>query len=212
MLAVSASAADMPAEPYAPYQAPIEPVVPAFSWSGFYVGGNVGYGWARTEWTGGAGNFTTSPDGFQVGGTGGYNFQTGAFVFGIEGDIDYVDLNGTAVNNLCATCTIKDTWLATLRGRVGYAFGRWLPYFTGGGAWGNVYVSSPAGSGTSTKGGWSAGGGVEYSWDRLWSAKLEYLYADLGDANCPAATCGTLTDVNLHYTQSILRAGINYHF
>lgn len=213
MMAFSAKAADLPQQPYQqPYKAPIEPILPVFSWSGFYIGGNVGYGWGNGQWSGGAGDFTTSPTGYQVGATGGYNLQVNSFVFGVEGDIDYVDLNGTDVSALCVSCTIKDTWLATFRGRVGYAFGRWLPYFTAGGAWGNIYVSSPSGSGTSTKGGWSAGGGVEYSWARPWSAKLEYLYTDLGDAQCDAATCGTATQVDLHFTQSIVRAGINYHF
>lgn len=114
--------------------APSEPIaVPLFNWTGFYVGVNGGYGWGKSNWTGGAGDFTVSPNGFMLGGTAGYNLQTGTFVWGLEGDIDYVDFNGTAANLACGTCTIKDTWLGTFRGRLGIAMNRWLPYITGGG-------------------------------------------------------------------------------
>ncbi len=120
----------------------------------------------------------------------GYNFQTGLFVWGIEGDIDYMNLKGTADAAICASCTFKDTWLGTLRGRIGYSFDRWLPYLTGGLAYGNMYVDAGNGaSATKTKAGWTAGAGVEYAFLGGWSTKLEYLYVDLGSITCgsPAA-------------------------
>ena len=206
---LAAQAADLPRPPY---KTPIVPIEPAFSWSGLYVGINGGYMWGSSQWTGGAGNFELSPNGWLAGGTLGYNFQAGSWVLGVEGDIDYANLKGTANSTLCSGCTFKDTWLGTLRGRVGYAYGQWLPYLTAGGAWGNVYVANASGSQTSTKGGWTAGGGVEYSWGGPWSAKLEYLYVDLGDATCGTATCFISSSATVHFTSNIVRAGVNYRF
>jgi outer membrane immunogenic protein len=194
-----------------PYQPPPEPIAPLFTWSGFYLGVNGGYLWGSAQWTGGAGNFENSPGGFLGGGTLGYNIQTGNFVWGIEGDVDYVNAKDTANTAICNGCTFKDTWLATVRGRLGYSFNQWLPYVTGGGAWGDAYISSPAGSVSDTKGGWTAGGGIEYAFGH-WSAKVEYLYADLGDTTCATAMCLLPADTTLHFTSNILRGGMNYRF
>jgi outer membrane immunogenic protein len=206
--AAGSQAADMPR----PYQAPIQTYVPQFTWTGFYLGGNLGYAAASSHWTGGAGDFTVSPNGFIAGLTAGYNYQTGVWVWGLEGDLDYANLKGTGTAAVCATCTIKDTWLGTLRGRVGYAMGGWLPYFTGGGAWGNLYASSGNGSATNTKAGWALGTGLEYSWGGAWSSKLEYLYVDLGAATCAAATCGLPSDAQVSVKANLIRAGLNYRF
>ena len=209
---IAAQAADLP-QPYAPsYKAPayVAPA-PVFSWSGFYLGINGGYMWGSADWTGGAGTFSVDPDGWLIGGTAGYNLQTGNWVWGIEGDIDWVDLKGTAT--VCPTCTVKNTWLATVRGRIGYAgWTNWMPYFTGGGAFGNVKVSSATGSDTETSMGWTVGAGVEYAFLNNWSAKLEYLYVDLGSATCAAAACGLASDANVDFTANVVRAGLNYRF
>jgi outer membrane immunogenic protein len=191
---------------------PIEPIVPIFTWSGFYLGANGGYMWGSAQWSGGAGDFENSPAGFMAGGTLGYNIQTGNWVWGVEGDIDYVNAKDTANSAICNGCTFKDTWLATLRGRVGYAFDRWLPYVTGGGAWGEAYVSSPGGAVSNTKGGWSAGAGLEWAFLPHWSAKVEYLYVDLGSASCSSATCLLPADAKVDFTANVVRAGINYRF
>ena len=122
------------------------------------------------------------------------------WVWGIEGDIDYVNAKGTADAAICSGCTFKDTWLATLRGRLGYSVDRWLPYITGGGASGNAYVSSPGGAVSDTKGGWSAGAGIEWAFLPNWSAKVEYLYVDLGDATCDSASCLLPADATIHFT------------
>jgi len=194
------------------YKAP-EYIAPApFSWTGFYVGANAGYLWGNSKWSGSAGNFEVAPAGFMAGGTLGYNYQTGSWVWGIEGDIDYVNAKGTANSAICASCTFKDTWLGTVRGRVGYSFGQWLPYLTGGGAFGNVYVSSAAGSKTQTRDGWTVGTGVEYAFAGAWSAKLEYLYVDLGSFSCGSAGCPVPPDERVNFTSNIIRAGVNYRF
>lgn len=209
VLPLVAQAADV-AKPV--HKAPLAYIIPPYNWTGFYVGLNGGYMWGSSEWSGSAGNFEVAPKGFIGGGTFGYNFQSGAWVFGIEGDIDYVNAKGTASSPSCSSCTFKDTWLGTFRGRIGYAADRWLPYLTAGGAWGNLYMASAGGSASQTKGGWAIGGGVEYAIDRAWTAKLEYLYIDLGDATCGTAACALPSDQKVHFTSSVLRAGINYRF
>ena len=205
---IAAQAADLPRPQY---KAPAY-VEPAFNWTGFYVGFNAGYGWGKSNWTGAAGDFTVAPKGWMAGGTLGYNYQWNAVVLGIEGDIDYMALKGTADAAICPGCTFKDTWLGTLRGRVGYSFDRWLPYVTGGLAYGNAYVSSPTGSATGTKQGWTAGLGVEYAFTGPWSAKFEYLYVDLNSVTCAQAACGFATDVQVKPTMNLVRMGVNYRF
>lgn len=203
-------AADLPRPAYkAPfYSAP-------FSWSGFYVGLNGGYGWGNSSWDsptlGNTGNFKTT--GYLIGATLGYNLQTGNWVWGIETDWDYSTIKGSDTAN-CGVpgCETRNTWLGTGRGRIGYAWDRWLPYFTGGVAFGNIKMTTPALTTESkTKLGWTLGAGVEYAFMGSWSAKLEYLFVDLGKAACSAATCGA-ADVDVKFNTNIIRAGLNYRF
>jgi outer membrane immunogenic protein len=203
---LAAQAADLP---QSSYKAPAY-VGPAYAnWTGFYLGINGGYAWGDSEWSGGVGNFKVSPNGWLLGGTAGYNYQTGAWVWGIEGDWDYVDLNGTA-GVLCVGCSVKDTWLATFRGRLGYAgWNNWLPYITGGGAAGNLKVSTPFGDNSNTKWGWTAGAGIEWAFLANWSAKVEYLYVDLGSAHCDLCA---VAPTNVDFKSSIVRMGVNYRF
>jgi outer membrane immunogenic protein len=199
------------------YKAPAVPYVAPFTWSGFYIGINGGYGWGDAEISNVLGNFTTdTQDGWLIGGTVGYNVQTGNWVWGIEGDFDAALIKGNTSNTIaigpCAVggCTVKDTWFATARGRIGYAWNRFMPYITGGGAFAGLKVESPAGSSSDTATGWTFGGGVEWAFTSAWSAKLEYLYADLGKTTCDATVCGFATDVEPKL--NIVRAGINYRF
>ena len=87
---------------------------------------------------------------------------------------------------------------------------RFMPFVTAGGAFGDVKTDTAIGSETATRVGWTAGAGVEYAFMGAWSAKLEYLYADLGKTSCSAAICTLATDVTLK--TNIVRAGVNYHF
>ncbi len=197
-------AADMPG----PYKAPA--YSPAFNWTGFYAGINGGYAFGKTNWTDTTGATTGDFDftGALAGGTLGYNIQTGSWVWGFEADGAYSSLKGTDV---AACCETKNDWLATARGRFGFAFGQWLPFVTAGAAFGDVKMTAVGfGSATATRFGWTAGGGLEYAFMGAWSAKVEYLYADLGKASCGAAACGLDTDVT--FKTSIVRAGVNYHF
>jgi len=211
-LTTAASAADLPRPVY---KAPAY-VNPAFSWTGIYVGINGGYGWGNSSWTGTGvttGDFRIQ--GAMVGGTLGYNLQTGNFVFGIEGDFDWSNIKGSTTTAVCAggNCETKNTWFGTARGRIGYAFDRILPYITGGAAFGNEKLSTAASAvGTSTRVGWTVGGGVEFALTGAWSAKIEYLYADLGKATCDSACNGGGVPFDATFKTNIVRAGINYRF
>ena len=142
-----------------------------WNWTGFYVGINGGYGFGKSNWTnvaGTTGDFNVR--GALAGGTIGYNLQTGMWVWGLEGDVDASWIKGTDATICCET---KNEWLATARGRIGYAFDRWLPFLTGGAAFGDVKMT-PIGfpAETLTKIGWTAGGGLEYAFQGAWSAKV----------------------------------------
>jgi outer membrane immunogenic protein len=138
--------------------------------------------------------------------------QTGNWVWGIEADLDASWIKGTETT-VCGTpgCETRNDWLGTARGRIGYAFDRWMLYATGGGAFGDVKMTPGAGtSETDNRFGWTAGAGVEWAFMGAWSAKLEYLYVDLGTANCSATTCGASTDVD--FKTNLVRVGVNYRF
>ena len=182
-----------------------------WNWTGFYVGINGGYGFGKSSWTDPVAGTTTGDfnvSGALAGGTIGYNLQTGVWIWGLEGDIDASWIKGTDATICCET---KKDWLATARGRIGYAFDRWMPFITGGAAFGDIKMT-PVGfpAETTTKVGWTVGGGLEYAFMGAWSAKAEYLYVDLGKATCGAVTCGVANDVT--FKTSIVRAGVNYHF
>jgi outer membrane immunogenic protein len=209
-------AADLPRPAY---KAPVY-VAPVFTWSGFYVGINGGYAWGHSDWNNATmGNVSMNVKGGMVGGTLGYNLQTGNFVFGLEGDVDATWIDGSSGGGAAGTpctspnCETKNSWLGTGRGRIGYAFDRWMPYLTGGAAFGNIKATAAnGGSVDKTKLGWTLGGGVEWAFAGPWSAKLEYLYADLGKITCDAATCGGGVDTDVSYKTNMVRVGVNYRF
>jgi len=201
----SASAADLPAQ--MPTKAPAYVAPMAYNWTGFYLGLNGGGGFGRSEFNGTlpSGGFDTS--GGLFGGTIGYNWQNGPLVWGLEGDIDWSGIKGSGTCGGVTTCDVRNDYLATIRGRLGYAIDRWMPYITGGAAIGNVKTSiAGVGDTNNTKGGWTIGAGIEASIAGPWTAKVEYLYVDLGDAD--TAFAGT----NASFTTNIVRGGINYRF
>jgi outer membrane immunogenic protein len=191
------------------YKGPV--YVAGFNWTGFYAGINGGYGFGKSNWTGGAlttGDFNVN--GPLVGGTIGYNLQTGAWVWGLEADADYSWIKGSTSAVACPGCETRNQWLATGRGRIGYAWDRFLPYITGGAAYGDIKMSGGGNSDSKSKLGWTAGAGVEYAFMGAWSAKLEYLYVDLGKASCGATVCVIAADVK--FATNIVRVGLNYRF
>jgi outer membrane immunogenic protein len=211
---VSASAADMPPSRYIP--PPRAPTyVPFFTWTGFYVGANAGYGWGQSSWTDTVTTLSTGDfdvNGAVAGGTIGYNMQLGGFIFGLEGDFDWSNIKGSSLLVCLGQCETSLRWLATGRGRVGYAFDRVLPYVTGGVAFGDVRGTVTGfGSFSSTQIGWTAGAGVEVGIAGNWTAKAEYLYVDLGKSNCDIA-CSGGNPFDVTFQTNLVRGGINYKF
>jgi len=204
----TAVAADLSLAPL--YKAPPVQVAPVYNWTGFYLGANGGGGWGHSFWN----NSTTGINlsGGQAGGTVGYNQQLGSIVFGVEGDGDWSGFKGTNTTPGCpGGCTTSDTWLSTVRGRIGYAFDRVMPYATGGLAVGDIRAATPGfAGGTSTNAGWTLGGGVEVALPGNWSAKAEYLRVDLGGFNCTG--CGAAAGNHVSLQENVFRAGVNYHF
>lgn len=216
----AAAAADLP-QPAPPPQAPavyVPTVAPVYNWGGIYLGINGGYGFGSSEWTGGGlstGSFDTS--GGVVGGTLGVNFQTDAWVFGVETDLDWTGISGS-INAGCQAgasgalgpCQTSNDWLGTVRGRVGFAADRVLLYGTAGGAYGNVQATAFGVTNSQTEFGWTAGAGIEGAFADNWTARIEYLYVDLSSASCGSACGGA--PVSVSFTQSLVRAGVDFKF
>jgi outer membrane immunogenic protein len=261
----AASAADMAPR----YTKAPPPVVEIWNWTGFYIGGNAGYSWGRsntdlTYFNTGTGAIIVPPpgsisnasfdmNGAIAGGQAGYNWQTSNWVLGAEADIQWSDERGSAAYRCAATgvggpclpgltflpagvtgtsvaLDQKLEWFGTVRGRAGIlATPQVLLYATGGFAYGSIKTSAALagvtpggiavasfGSSTDTRFGWTVGAGIEGKITRNWSAKLEYLYMDLGSFNggtytlAPLSAIGVRTDSD--FRDHILRAGINYTF
>lgn len=230
-LSSAAGAADLPSR-YAP--PPSFVAVPVFTWTGFYVGVNAGYGWGSNRnstsygatapygYYGGSG----SNGGFVGGGQVGYNYQftPGAgLVVGVEADLQYADLG----RKYAYGSSSSGNYFGTVRGRLGYAFDRFLVYGTGGFAYGDVggygayayplTTASPYYSGgrSETNGGWTLGGGVEYAFTHNLTAKVEGLYVSLnnGGRNAYAVTTPVVYGANQNRAEfGVVRAGLNYKF
>lgn len=238
-----ASAADMPMVTKAPV------VVPVSSWTGYYIGGNVG-----GSWNAGDINYTTpftqssfrDNSGSVIGGGQiGYNWQSGVIVWGVEADIAYRHITndaafifgntptaGSPFGSLAgdnAVFSTEQNWLGTVRGRIGYGAGRWLPYVTGGLAYGGVKQTvtetlvAPnqarfrTASNSETRLGWTAGAGFEYAFTGPWSASVEYLYVDLGDSTISQAASTNLVvfpadSTTTENTSHNVRVKLNYRF
>ena len=143
----------------------------------------------------------------------GYNAQSGSLVYGLETDIDGAWNKGAnGVAPPCFGCEVRLTYFGTVRGRVGYAVGQSLPYITGGFAYGGMRMGLVGGpKDNDAKGGWTAGGGVEYALPANWSVKSEYLYFELGRTGCDFAACGAGVAA-VKYRGNLLRVGANYRF
>ena len=202
---------------------PVEMVaVEGYNWSGFYVGGNVGYGWGEADHqagpTSGSGINDLDIDGPFAGGQIGYNFQYNQIVFGAEADIQWSGIDGDCAAGVCGgggppATSHEIDWFGTLRGRIGYAMGNWMPYITGGYAFGEATRETASGGGdsfTNNIDGWVIGGGVEWGFASNWSAKAEYQYLDFGDEEYAFSVGGFDPIVDLHI--HTVRVGLNYRF
>jgi outer membrane immunogenic protein len=228
-----AGAADLPvkAPPYVP--------PPVFSWTGCYIGGNIGAAWANTEWHESLFGLEwgrTSDARFIAGGQIGcnYQFQNPGFVIGLEGQFDWAGRHddgrtivvpvGPRAGNVISL-TSNDTRIATLAARFGYSFDRALIYGKAGGGWvgndgftltdqttGETFV----GENSHTISGWMVGAGIEYAFTPNWSAKIEWDYLKLPSrtfvltgAVFPALAGDTITS---DHNVQLVKLGINYRF
>lgn len=194
---------------------PVAPVLP-YSWTGFYVGAHAGAAFGNAK--------VSSIDGFRqgynnagfIGGLhAGYNYQfENNWVVGLEGDLDYTSLSktrhGIAAIGPFAT-SFKSEWQGSIRGRVGYAFDRFLPYLTAGVAFADekFRVSVPAGiaSHSTTRAGWTVGAGLEYAVDDHWSVRGEVRYSDFGKWRLRGTGGG-----KVRFNETTALVGVSYKF
>ncbi|HWE78248.1 MAG TPA: outer membrane protein [Pseudolabrys sp.] len=191
LTASAAIAADLPPGP-APYYGA---QATGYNWAGLYAGLNAGYEWGKVTNT--AGN----PSGLAGGVQAGYNWQSGQFVFGGETDIQ---LSGA--DDTFAPYKFSNPWFGTLRARAGYAMNNILFYGTLGLAYGDLKGQLSGLDETKTEFGWTGGLGMEVGLAPNWSAKVEYLYMDLGSRTF------SITGSDDALRASMLRFGVNYHF
>jgi outer membrane immunogenic protein len=189
----SAQAADLPYGSRAPYT--VNQPLNIYSWAGPYLGANLGYAWGSVD------KNQTKPSGFAGGVQGGYNWQTGPWVFGVEGDIE-----ATAAEDTFAPWKFSNPWFGTLRGRAGYALNNILFYGTGGLAFGELRGETFGLAESHTTAGWTAGVGAEFGFAPNWSARIEYLYVDLNSSPF------IITGMSNSYRFGTVRAGVNYRF
>ena len=232
-------AADLGAPPPRPVKAPVY-VPPPFSWTGFYLGGNIGGAWAQHNVTdslyGLSFDTGTSNGVFIGGGQVGFNYQAGWFVGGIEGDFDWAANNNnnnavgivlpvSAGGHTIAVIT-HDRWISTLAARLGVAYNNWLFYGKVGGGWvGNngftvadLTTGNSISIGSNTRSGWLAGAGVEWAVTNNWTVKVEYDYLGLGSRSF-IVPAGTLLPSALdgdtfsgHRNVQEVKIGFNYLF
>jgi outer membrane immunogenic protein len=233
MLGTAASAADM-VRPI--YKAPVPPA-PAPTWTGFYLGVNVGGAAVKSDIDfaiPGGPVFASVDNAFSglIGGAQiGYNWQTGPFVLGFEADFQGSDLKGSLVApcaaifcvpaGLSASYGQRIPWFGTARARVGYAQDSWLIYATGGYAYANLETNALATAGpvaaafnsSEIRSGWTAGAGIEVGLAPNWSAKLEYLYADFGNTRTTWSAFGIpIVTADARVNMNVIRGGVNYRF
>jgi outer membrane immunogenic protein len=230
-MASPAQAADM--RPAPPPPAPVY-MPPPFTWTGFYIGGNLGGAWANTTITDSLFglSFSNGNNGvFVGGGQVGFNYQFGNAVFGVEGDFDWAANNNNSVTGVVGplghsfTASANDRWMATIAGRLGYAFDRWLIYAKGGGGWvgANSFTVTDVTAGASvsagssnTISGWLVGGGFEWAFANNWTIRAEYDYFGLSGrsftvpATFPILAGDTFTTNNNNIQMATV--GINYKF
>jgi outer membrane immunogenic protein len=205
------------------------PVVqrPLFSWTGFYMGLNLGGAWSTGHATDNVtgSNFGGDNGGFIGGGQIGYNYQVGNWVWGIEWDMDGADLSRTSNAITTGSGTLQASgrtdWITTVGARVGWAvLGNSLIYVKGGGGWVensatlmNLTTGGSA-SGSNTNGGWMAGVGWEWGFAPNWSAKFEYDFLGLNSWS-PSNTVlvgGVADRLTLSRDIEMVKVGVNYRF
>ena len=228
-------AADLPVKAPA-YTAPAP--VALYNWNGFYVGGNVGYGWDKIDSTstnvatGEQTSASSNRNGVFGGGQVGYNWQFNPnFLLGVEGDIDAANLTGSddgCASTGCSHSDGKEDWFATLRGRFGYVQNNWLFFATGGAVWlhgsttrtvvavtnrNNAILVGQSSTASGTDVGWTVGGGIDWGFMPNWSMNLEYRFMDVQTSRVFTYSLPTATRNNDSTDKiSTVRVSLDYHF
>jgi outer membrane immunogenic protein len=203
------------------------PVAVAYSWTGLYIGGHAGGGWSTFKgmdptvpgdpWT------AVNASGVVAGGQLGFNYQIGSVVLGAEGSYAWSNIRvsdgGPFAGGAGLTITLKNDYVATAAGRVGYAFDRVLLFAKGGGAWTRDKLDANDGIGGTATGrfsrsGWMVGGGAEFAFLQNWSVKLEYDYLRFGQINEILTTTGGLgaSPAVVKLDLQMVLLGLNYRF
>jgi outer membrane immunogenic protein len=224
----SAFAADLPYRGPPPVYLPPPPI---FTWSGLYVGGQIGYAWGNDPINVAivgipVASFNDNPKGVIGGAHLGYNLQIAQWVAGLEGTVDGTSVTGRTSAPVVAlgsgvTGSTRSIVQGSIRARLGVAFDRVLIYGTGGAAFAgfqnNYSVGFPsflAEQDSKTRTGWTVGGGLEYAVTNNWSIRAEYRYSDFGrspDFPFSSITLGTLSATH-HLTENQVQAGFSYKF
>jgi outer membrane immunogenic protein len=223
LVATQASAADLPRK--APAYLPPPP--PPVTWTGCYIGGNIGGAFGHFSADTAVGGVSGDGSGFAGGGQIGCDYQfTGGWVIGIRNNFDWTSNDRSrsfSLGGLPAVANFDNKWFDTLTGRIGYAFQpNWLAYFQGGAAWGhtstNVTVNGFQTAQTSnTRTGWTIGGGFEWMFAPHWSAFLEGNYMDFGSRDGTlfsgaGTVCAAGCAWSAKATEANVLVGINYRF
>jgi outer membrane immunogenic protein len=226
LAAGQASAADLPRRAPAPAYVPA--AAPITTWTGCYIGGNVGgiFGNAKADF--GFGDRSSDNSGFAGGGQIGCDYQyTGGWVIGFRNMFDGASLSRDRTVHFStgdvARVNIKNDWFDTLTGRIGYAFApSWLLYGQGGAVWAKnsaevTFNGTSVGDLSRTRTGWTAGGGVEWMFAPNWSAFLEGNFMDFGSndrtIHTPLLTaCASGCGFSTKATAATVLVGVNYRF
>jgi outer membrane immunogenic protein len=223
-IAGSAFAADLPYRGPPPVYLPPPPI---FTWSGLYMGGQIGYAWGSdpivvaSVFGGPNAFFNDKPQGVIGGAHLGYNLQFAQWVVGLEGTVDGTSVSGTRTSVTGVTMSTRTNVQGSIRGRLGVAFDRVLIYGTGGAAFAgfkdDYAIAFPLflrESDSKTRTGWTVGGGLEYAVTNNWSIRAEYRYSDFGrspDFPFPFITHGNVSFTH-HLTQNQVQGGFSYKF
>jgi outer membrane immunogenic protein len=224
LVSAPALAADLGRAPVAPARAPVIAPAPFYNWSGFYIGIQGGFAAGeleRTLVTSGVTEIRETSGGL-IGGTVGFNWQAGNWVFGFEADYAWADI-GRNVDNCfgvaLVTCRSGLDTFGTARLRVGGAWGPVLIYGTGGLAFGDHFaairddLTGAFAERSEFAVGWTVGGGIEWGFAPGWSFKAEALFFDLDvDRLATPNLAFEPVGVDIQHTGVIIRGGINYRF
>jgi outer membrane immunogenic protein len=217
----SALAADLPSRRPPP---PVFVPPPLFTWTGVYIGGDIGYAWGSDRVsTAGVDFASASPQGIVGGGHIGYNYQISQFVVGLEGDVQGTNFQNSVLSPFTGTSYLTRVPIeGSVRARVGIAWDRALFYATGGAAFGDIdhqYAGGIAGPAfgafgvfdrSSVQVGWTAGAGVEYALSNNWSVRGEYRYTDFGHQT--DLIFGSFVSPYHHVEEHAVRIGFSYKF